>query len=601
MARRLRPLLLIAAAGGLGWALVAWLTGGIDARVFGLTLRARGALRPLAAAVVLLAVYAALERRALRERLRNPARLAASLAPWLAGALALITTIDAIRYGAFVAGGSDSYGYLSEAYGWATGRLPQPYAVPLSLPFPSSDWMQTPLGWWPARAPHTIAPSYAPGLPLLMAIGILVADPLGPYLVVPLCAGLFVWAAFVLARRIAGPAAGLAAALLAATSPVVLFMSLWPMSDVPAGAMWTAAAAAAVAGSRRGAVGAGLLAALALLIRSNLAPLAAAPLAFIVLTVPPAERLRRAALYSVSVVAAAAFVAALNAAWFGSPFLSGYGNPRDLYTLDNVWPNLQRYTAWIWQSQSPWIVVSAVSVIALRRRSARRAPVALMWLMCAVTLLCYVSYERYDQWWFLRFLIPALGVFFVLIAVSLVLIAERLPRPWGAALAVVVLVLLVRHAVVYSIGQQMFGPFKASEHKYADVGAFIARQLPGDAVLFSMQHSGSIRYYGGRHTLRYDLLDPASATGAAAEIERLGLHPYLAIEDAEAKDVQRVFGLPADRKLSWPVVARLNTSGGVTIYDLATRPSLVAPMRIDPGSGPAYSAPVPVVIEPHPR
>jgi len=329
------------------WSLIVAVTGGIDTRVLGVAVRARGAFRPLAIGLALVLVYAIADRRRLRQRLSHPTASFEQLAPWIAAAAALATTIAAIRYGAFVAGGSDAYGYLSQAYGWASGHLPRPYGIPLTLPVANGDWLQTPLGWWPGRAPHTIVPSYAPGLPLLMAIGIRLADPLGPYLVVPICAGLFVWATFVLARRMADATWAVAASLLAATSPIVLFMSLMPMSDVPAGAAWTASTAAALGRSRRGAVQSGLLAGLGVLIRPNLAPLAVPLIAFVLATASGVERWRRAALFCAAVVPTALAIAALNAYWYGSPLQSGYGNPRDLYAVANIAPNLAHYLRWL--------------------------------------------------------------------------------------------------------------------------------------------------------------------------------------------------------------------------------------------------------------
>ena len=53
----------------------------------------------------------------------------------------------------------------------------------------------------------------------------------------------------------------------------------------------------------------------------------------------------------------------------------------------------------------------------------------------------------------------------------------------------------------------MFGPLKAGERRYADVGTYIHQALPPNAVVFSVQHSGSVRYYSGRMTIRWDLID----------------------------------------------------------------------------------------------
>jgi len=232
-----------------------------------------------------------------------------------------------------------------------------------------------------------------------------------------------------------------------------------------------------------------------------------------------------------------------------------------------------------------------VSFVFVVRRSAHRRAVALVWGFALVTLLLYLPYERYELWWYLRFLLPGMGAVFALTAMSLAAIARGVRPPWGHAIAGVVFALLMVHSLRYAAAQQMYGPFRASEHKYADVGAFIAQRMPSNAVFFAMQHSGSIRYYGGRHTLRYDLLDAETARRAPAALERVGLHPYLAIEDAEAADVRKVFGLPQDRPLPWPYVARLNRFGGVSIFDLGARPSGEAPVPIEPGRAPEYAAP----------
>jgi hypothetical protein len=601
----LRRSFLAAATVAFAWALLVWATGGIDARAGGLAIRARDALRPLVVALVLLVASVVVDRRGLRDAVNDLPVTLPRLAPWFVAALVFVTLVDAIRYGSFVAGGSDSYGYLSQAYGWASGHLPRPYPIPLSLPFPSGDWIQTPLGHRLGRAPHMMVPSYSPGLPLLMAVGILIGGTLGPYLVVPFCAGLFVWATYLLARRLAGPVAGVAAALIAATSPVVVFMSLWPMSDVPAGAAWTASAALTLSNSRRGAWLGGLCAALGVLIRPNLVALALVPFAWIVWANSGRERYVRAAIFSAFVVAAAAAIGALNDFWYGSPLLSGYGDPRTLYSMHNVRPNLQRYTAWLGQTHSPLIAIAAATLLRFLPARGRDGPddgagarIALAWGIVAVTALSYLTYAPLDQWWYLRFLLPGLGALFALVACALSIVADRVSRPWGRVAAMTILALIVWRSASYTAALDTFGPFKAGEHKYADLGAFIARTTDADAVFFALQHSGTIRYYGGRHTLRYDLLDRDAAAHAPEVLERLGLHPYLAIEDAEVGDVRKAFGLPADRPLPWPYVARTNAHGGTSIYDLAAHPSGAAPLPIELGVAPAYSPPRVVSIQP---
>ena len=95
------------------------------------------------------------------------------------------------------------------------------------------------------------------------------------FLVTPLSGALLVWITFAIGRRLVSDAVGLAAAWLVATSPAVLAMLVSPMSDVPAAAFWAGAMYFTLGSSSRSALMAGLAASAAILIRPNLAPLAA--------------------------------------------------------------------------------------------------------------------------------------------------------------------------------------------------------------------------------------------------------------------------------------------------------------------------------------
>ena len=591
---RVRRTLLALAAIALAWSAIVFAAGGIQFRIAGTVFRSRDPQRALFIAIMLIAAMALLDRKRFARETARVADRMRRAAAWLAAVAAIVIAAHAFRDGALVAGGSDAYGYVSQAYGWARGPLPRAYPLQLTLPFRESDWIQAPLGHRPGPRAHTMVPTYAPGLPLLMAGGIRIAGPIGPYLIVPLCAGLFVWFTFLLGRRTAGPLGGLIAAVLAATSPVVLFQSLQPMSDVPAGALWTAAAVAGLGESRRGATVSGLATAIGLLVRPNLALLALVPFGQVVLAVRGRERIVRAVLFCLSVVPVALAIGALNAAWYGSPFASGYGRGADLYSTASVWPNLQRYPVWLWRSQSPWILLAGFSLVGLVRPSPGRRAIRVAWILFATTVLCYIAYAPFEEWWYLRFLLPGLGAFFALVATGLLTVTRRIPSPWGGAVVFVVVLLIARHAVGYAEAHDVFR-VKGDEYRYAEVGDFINRALPGNAVVFALQHSGSIRFYGGRLTLRYDFVGEHPER-AAADLERLELHPYLAIDDFEIPQVYREFGLPTDRPLPWPTAARMRESGGVTIYDLATHPQVTSPVAIERGGSPRYAAPKEMVL-----
>ena len=105
-----------------------------------------------------------------------------------AGMLALAVLYAGVRWGALVAGGSDSYGYVSQAGYWQRGSVVVQEDVIRPSPWPGAALTWAPLGYRPyPNRPDAIVPLYAPGLPLLMALCQLIAGYCGAFLVVPLC------------------------------------------------------------------------------------------------------------------------------------------------------------------------------------------------------------------------------------------------------------------------------------------------------------------------------------------------------------------------------------------------------------------------------
>ena len=587
----LRKTLLPAAILAFAWALFAAITGGVNAHVAGIVIRARGASRPITIGFVLLAGYAALNRDAFRRIADHAADLIGRGAVPIAVAASLMLAAVGARYGTFTAGGSDSYGYVSEAYGWMTRELPAPIPLPLTLSAPTGDMMQIPLGYHEGHRPHTMVPTYAPGLPLLMAIGIALAGDCGPFLVVPVCAALLVWSTFILARRAAGPTAGAVAAVVIATTPVVLFQSTSPMSDVPAGAFWTAALAAALAGSRRSASIAGVCTAVGLLIRPNLLPLAAVPALAALVRASGRERLVRMAAVVIPVIVAQAFISTLYSAWYGSPFASGYGRAADLYALANIATNVKLYTAWFLESESGWALVGVVAFLPIASKHADGRTVAVCVVMVAGTLAAYLAYFPFEVWWYLRFLLPAAGAAAAMIAVGIVTVARAVPAPWGRLAASATLAALVTSTVPFASRMGVFGGLRDGERHYIEVGEFVSRALPANAVLFAIQHSGSMRFYGGRMTLRFDWVDKEWAPRTIADVERLGLHPYLVADDFELPQFRAQFGLAPDGRLPYPIVGRMRELAGTTVFDLASHPVQSSPVAFEPGAARRCSGP----------
>lgn len=85
-------------------------------------------------------------------------------------------------------------------------------------------------------------------------------------------------------------------------------------------------------------------------------------------------------------------------------------------------------------------------------------------------------------------------------------------------------------------------------------------------MILSVQHSGSLRIYAGRLTLRYDALDPLWLDRAIAHLQAIGRRPYYVLDVEEVDAFRRRFG-PAHRSgtLDWPPIATLG--GTIAVYD----------------------------------
>jgi hypothetical protein len=565
----------------LAWGVAVAVTGGIDTRVAGVAIRSRDPFRALAAGVALLLVASVVYRTECTAMLDRAGaslrRHAVALALVAAAALAA----HGVVFGSFGVGGSDPYGYVNQAYDWVSGALPRPIPLTLSLPFETSDAMQVPLGYRVGPQPHTMVPTYAPGLPLLMAVALL-AGKCGPFLVVPFFAALFVWFTFRLGQRAGGSAVGVVAAAVLLTSPVVLYQTLWPMSDIPAGAVWTAALVFALGPSHRSAAAAGGFAALGMLVRPNLALVAAVPVLTMLVRSRGRDRWRKAALYAAPIVPVVLLVGAINTMWFGSSTSTGYGSTDELYHASNIWPNVRLNASWLWESQSAWVVLALVPLLPAFGRAVNRRVLAVCVILGLATFASYASYAQFESWWYLRFLMPALGGLAVLVASGIVALARTIPQPFGRIAAAVALCTTIATTLSFASSRQIFGGIQAGERRYLDVAEFAADHLPSDAALFAVQHSGSLRFYSGRLMLRFDLVQKEWAPGVPAAVERTGYHPYLVVDDWEIPQVRRQFGLPPDARLPWPIVARMRELGGVTIFDMATAPQPHAPIALEP-------------------
>jgi 4-amino-4-deoxy-L-arabinose transferase-like glycosyltransferase len=436
-----------------------------------------------------------------------------------------------------------------------------------------------------------------------MAISKAMTGVCGPFVVVPVAGALLVLSTYLLGVRLGSRTLGLLAMLLLVTSPPFLLMNFQNMSDVPVAAALAFASWCLFGTTIRSAAGASVALAVALLIRPNLVPLVPVFLAWLGWRMwrgpsPRGRHTTRALIASAGVGVGS--LATLAIYWFtyGSPFESGYGATSAYFSSSYFLPNLRNYTQWFSEVQTPLVFLGFVALA---------CPIARVWpvvvdrsaiVACAVVTAIVVGeflfYLVLDNSSYLRFLLVCYP--FIMLGVASSAMALARVHRWIGPLAGAALVIIVcARGSWVSWDWDVFGQ-GLYEAKYADTADHVRRFTPENSVVLAMQHSGSLRYYAGRVTLRWDLLDVEWLDRAVAWMAEHGVHTYALLDEYEQVEAVRRFkNQKVAAILEGPPVFRF---GNKLFYDLGLPPGTpiqtlnvpvvdVAPKCWPPASPPA--------------
>jgi hypothetical protein len=180
----------------------------------------------------------------------------------------------------------------------------------------------------------------------------------------------------------------------------------------------------------------------------------------------------------------------------------------------------------------------------------------------------YLVYLTYDVWWYLRFLLPAWPPIFLASSVGLDAFARRGVGARAVVTAVILAAGVGGVAFAHSHGVFRIGDV---ERRYATIARLVAETTEPGAVILTGEHAGTLRYYAGRETLRYDFLDAAWLDRTLEWLAARGHRPYILVEDWEQPTFEAKFGAAnAEGRLSYsPVLAwqSRHAAGWVYLYD----------------------------------
>jgi hypothetical protein len=289
------------------------------------------------------------------------------------------------------------------------------------------------------------------------------------------------------------------------------------------------------------------------------------------------RRIGDGAVYAVCAAPAVVFLMLLYNYLFGSPFESGYGRFADMLQVSNIAPNLRNYGHWALDNQRYLTVLGLVGFVApfaWPRGNGRRAIVIAALVVAAVTAeyLFYMVFQP-DDWSCLRFFIPV-APFLAVSAAGLVAWAiERTPSVVKLALAVGVIAIGVSG---FKTARDRFAfELWHGDRRYIAAASLMHSIAPANSVVFSMQHSGSLRYYAGLTPFRFDMLDSDWADRAVAWFTAAGAHCYAVLDQSDIDQFRDHFrGQKILDAVAVPIVIYRPFEDGALVYlfDLTTPP-----------------------------
>jgi hypothetical protein len=324
---------------------------------------------------------------------------------------------------------------------------------------------------------------------------------------------------------------------LVAWNPLFITYAKQPMSDVPATMWLVLGMALAVRSTSSTAFAAGLAAGAAVITRPALLLGAAA----IVWTANRGDIARRRAVLSAAGLSIGVLVQmAIQSYLYGSPFATGYGSAAALFSPSHVIDNLGIFAKQWWLTLGPLWILGAVIGIFAARPEPRTNPL----IVLGAVALPYLFYLPFDHWETLRYLLPGIAIMTVTAGAGLMRFA-RTPRNQVATaimlcafigVAVAQSELLLRRSEVWNIANL--------EARYPLAGEWININTPPTSVVLANQHSGSLRWYGRRQTLRWDFIAPEELIRTIEELESRGAAAYVALEGAEVEMFNARFASP---------------------------------------------------------
>jgi hypothetical protein len=173
-----------------------------------------------------------------------------------------------------------------------------------------------------------------------------------------------------------------------------------------------------------------------------------------------------------------------------------------------------------------------------------RRRVVATWVAAAAVAAPYMFYALfYDDWETLRFVLPALVLLIMMAADALANLAVRVrPRVLMPLVIAPVVVITGAASLRHLQERQVFGLWM-SESRYPAVADTVSRRGDEATVVLAALHSGSVRYYSGRTTVRWDQIPSDGLAATVNAITGRGHRVLLVLDGpSEREQFRQRFG-----------------------------------------------------------
>ena len=218
---------------------------------------------------------------------------------------------------------------------------------------------------------------------------------------------------------------------------------------------------------------------------------------------------------------------AINATLYGSVRLSGYGPASYMFevSLSRLAANATNFGRWLTRSHTLlfWLLWPGALIVLRRSKWAWQISG-----VAAAAALPYLFYLVFDDWESSRFVLPAILLILILAARAMSVLLAR--RTAVLALAMLAVALAWAAASHRFLTQEDVYRLRDVEAKYALAGEWVRTHTPERAVVLAALHSGSMRFYGNRQTIRWDQIPSDKLALTLRNLEAAGYVPYLALD-----------------------------------------------------------------------